>query len=381
MDHKHLGREAHEAIKQARVIGEHGVKIQPLNLSRPVYAEVDECLRRLGGRWLGGRTQAHVFPEHVPIAELLESVQRDGVMPENNPLDFYATPPDVVDGLLVCADLKAPYGVDSVPWVHKDARVLEPSAGTGAIADAVKREWPGLGITCVELNPLNARHLIAKGHVTAHADFLALPATGDTWGREGFDYVVMNPPFTAKGAPLLWVDHVEHAWSLVVEGGRLASIVPASIETRSDARIRALRRTILIHGGIEPVNPGVFKGSGTTVETRIIWMRKNGEEERRKQPYDGARSWNRWAFDLWAGNEERLYRERERLLRVLSAANQGVLHPEYITYSALQHVRDYVIKVCNWAERAGEWVELTDQEISALACELVDEAVEAGGNP
>jgi 16S rRNA G1207 methylase RsmC len=92
--------------------------------------------------------------------------------------------------------------------------VLEPSAGTGALLDAI---GPHENVTAVEIN-----HALAEVLRTRYplcdvrcADFLTL---GDELRQ--FDRIVMNPPFD-HGSD---IDHIRHAHRLLKPGGRLVAI-------------------------------------------------------------------------------------------------------------------------------------------------------------
>jgi len=89
--------------------------------------------------------------------------------------DFYATPAWCVEALL--------------PKLRPFASVLDPSAGRGAILDAV-REWESGAATCgFELDRRRAGECAGAGHYVYCADALAVP-----WPCT--DVIVMNPPFS-----------------------------------------------------------------------------------------------------------------------------------------------------------------------------------------
>lgn len=146
-------------------------------------------------------------------------------------------------------------------------RVLEPSAGTGAIGERAARR--GHKVTCVELHPARAAELKAAGiyNRVAVADFLAMtPAELGT-----FDRIAMNPPFD-RG---LDVDHVTHALQFLAPGGRLCAVMSAGVEFREDARTTAFRAMVERHGGrFYDLPPGSFAESGTNVNTVLCVIGK-----------------------------------------------------------------------------------------------------------
>ncbi len=80
-------------------------------------------------------------------------------------------------------------------------RVLEPSAGRGALAMPLREH--GHLVACVDIDPRNAEYLARLGFEVHAADFLKLSPDG--WGP--FDLVVMNPPFEDGQAE----QHIQHA--------------------------------------------------------------------------------------------------------------------------------------------------------------------------
>jgi phospholipid N-methyltransferase len=141
--------------------------------------------------------------------EAMEETLRAGVQVVSAPA-LFPTPPDVARRLVELADLQP--GLD----------ILEPSAGTGRILDALL-ERGATGIVALEINPtiadgLRRRYEDARGSACVQVvctDFLEW-APGLT-----FDRIVMNPPFT-NGAD---IKHVEHARAMLKPGGGLVAIV------------------------------------------------------------------------------------------------------------------------------------------------------------
>jgi SAM-dependent methyltransferase len=108
--------------------------------------------------------------------------------------------------------------------IGADHLCLEPSAGTGALADLMPKERT----RCVEISALHCAVLRAKGFDVVEADFI-LWADLQFPGGCHFDRVVMNPPFADGRAKL----HTEYAYGLLKPGGRLVAILPASMRGKA----------------------------------------------------------------------------------------------------------------------------------------------------
>ena len=175
-------------------------------------------------------------------------------------------------------------------------RVLFPSAGTGmlpaAVAEAVLGHGgaaSGLRFVCVEIDgrlmcPLEATladvRAVLLGSVTeaVHADFVDLaaswlqPRVGDFETSasavvgDGFDLVVMNPPYAKLGrrspaavafrsvgvqVPNLYAGFVQAAMMMLRPGGQLVAVTPRSFV--NGAYFRDFRRAMLALGGVADV--------------------------------------------------------------------------------------------------------------------------------
>ena len=107
----------------------------------------------------------------------------------------------------------------SLARIYTGMRVLEPSAGKGAIVTALHRLTCGPRVTAVELNQHMIADLRDTNAVVLKQDFLRLDMEGQ------FDRVVMNPPKDA-------VPHVLKAMDCLDRGGRLVALLhgPAAIK-------------------------------------------------------------------------------------------------------------------------------------------------------
>lgn len=137
--------------------------------------------------------------------------------------------------------------------------VLEPSAGIGNIADAIRDMAPAANITLVEVNYSLNEVLKAKGYEPVQEDFLEF--------KDGkFDRIVMNPPFE-KGQD---VDHVKHAYELLNKGGRMVSIMGEHAFFCDDAKSQEFRQWLARqHCKVDKLEPGAFTGPEALRQTSV----------------------------------------------------------------------------------------------------------------
>ncbi len=218
-------------------------------LDRKLYERVNKALAAMGGAW-NRKAQAHVFPfdPRPQVEGLLQSgaltVERDG---------FFETPRAVVLRMLELVDCKDYH------------RVLEPSAGRGAIANLI-RMWRGATVIVCEKNEERRNCLLRQGFVTAAcSDFMDLDVTFE------FDRIYMNPPFE-EGQD---VDHVMHAYDLLKDDGEMVSVMGEHAFFANDRKSVEFREWLDDVGGYnEQLPPGSFKESGTGVNARLVVVKR-----------------------------------------------------------------------------------------------------------
>lgn len=113
------------------------------------------------------------------MTELLPGMEGEKRKPE---LSQWFTPPDLAQRIVTWA--LAPWYEQSRRWL----RVLEPSAGRGALAIPLSKLVSE--VLCYEIDPQNAEWLTSRV-TTICCDFLAMPEGIDV----KYDMAVMNPPF------------------------------------------------------------------------------------------------------------------------------------------------------------------------------------------
>jgi hypothetical protein len=128
--------------------------------------------------------------------------------------------------------------MDRLPLGFVPRRILEPSAGTGEIANYARTRYPDAHIDAVEINPtiFDVISRVSPPYNYVCADFT-------TWTpSESYDLIVGNPPFVVcdkgsvpepyrahiVGRPNLFGIFILHSLSMLKVGGILAFVVPAS---------------------------------------------------------------------------------------------------------------------------------------------------------
>lgn len=183
----------HENVQNALKYDHYG------QVDKHVLAEACNVLESIGGvKSTEGWWQFDYHPGDV-IAGIVAS----GCVPDQKAHQFYPTPEKV-------AAMAAEIAV-----IEPHHLCLEPSAGTGGLADHMPKEQT----RCIEVSKLRCDVLTAKGYDVTHADFIEW--SSKTLDR--FDRIVMNPPFD-QGR---WQAHLEAAASLLKPHGRLVAILPA----------------------------------------------------------------------------------------------------------------------------------------------------------
>jgi hypothetical protein len=175
--------------------------------SEDQQAFVDEAMRALES--VGGvrEQRLRVTFDYDP-RDVIRELVLSGCLPDVKAHQYYPTP-----------ELIARAAVEMARVGPEDV-VLEPSAGTGHIADLLPRGRT----TCVEIAPLHCKVLTGKGYSPWCRDFLDYAR-----GGAHFDRIVMNPPYS-EGR---WLAHLRAAADLLNANGRLVAVLPASARGKS----------------------------------------------------------------------------------------------------------------------------------------------------
>jgi hypothetical protein len=225
----------------------------------PDWAALKEVLQALGGRWVTGgrgkdktqRKGGFVFPEDIDVAETIRLARERGEIFDPKVVSFFPTPETTADRLVGLVEPQA------------GQVIVEPSAGRGRIAMALRRAAPNARVLCVELLDTFRAELAGLGFELVGDNFLALePET-----LPQVDAVAANPPFE-NGADAV---HFLHMTRFPKPKGKVASIVSAGLLYREMGAAPTVRAWLERHGGrVVELPEDTFAESGTFVRTAII---------------------------------------------------------------------------------------------------------------
>jgi len=168
---------------------------------------------------------------------------------------YFPTPRGLADELVMKAD------------IQPGMSVLEPSAGKGNIAEAIREAQPEAKLDVIEWDNGLSAILKEKGFNQVGSDIFTHSGS--------YDRIVMNPPFE-EGAD---IEHVMKAYDMLKPGGRLVAIMSEGPFYRSDRKADSFRNWLDDRGGISEKNPeGSFLKSerSTGVATRTVTIDKPG---------------------------------------------------------------------------------------------------------
>lgn len=225
------------------------VRLPSVQLDRDVYVKVADKLKKIGGKWKGGKVQAFVF-DHDP-SDLLADIQDGKTRNIKKEFQFFETPARLANQLVELAALQVGHFV------------LEPSAGRGAII----REIPTNFIAhYFEINPLCDSSLNAFHNAKRCGyDFLQADESHQ------FDRIIANPPFSNNQD----IDHIRKMYEVLKPGGRIVSIASTHWQIGQEKKASEFRGWLYnqFHE-VHQLEPGTFKESGTNVGATVIVIDK-----------------------------------------------------------------------------------------------------------
>lgn len=258
-----------EVLQQCTVEGA-VVKLPNIQLDRKDYEQEKKKLELIGGKWKGGKVAGFVFPTD-PTA-LLEQIAGGENRNLKKEFQFFATPAALADRMVNIAGLK------------EGDNVLEPSAGQGAIMEAVYRAFPrtmegpndkpSVSLEYCELMDVNrsviSQKLSANKNWTGRTSWLS-DDFFDAKPYAPFDAVIANPPFTKNQD----IDHIRKMFEVVKPGGRIVTIASPSWTFGSQKKQVEFREWLDEIGAEQEELPqGTFKESGTNIKAVLLVIDK-----------------------------------------------------------------------------------------------------------
>lgn len=220
-------------------------------LDRKAYVAVNKALAALGGKW-SRQARAHLFvtDPRPQIIGLLDTetltVTKDG---------YFPTPYHIAQQMVEMAHIGA------------GMTILEPSAGTGELAEVIRQKMPpGCDLSVIELHSQRAQILRSKGFSLIAKDFLT---------QHGhWDRIIQNPPFEI-GQDII---HVRHAYDCLHPGGRLVSVMGEGAFFRSTNRAVHFRSWLeSVQHETEQLPPKAFRESGSGANARLVTIERDTE--------------------------------------------------------------------------------------------------------
>lgn len=219
-------------------------------LSAKEYNDVKTVLLNQGGKY-----SKNGFEFEEPAETIYWRIIEGDTLNRKKRFQFFATPAALASELVGMSELTN----------SKELSILEPSAGDGAIVREIINITHQSSIYGYELMELNCQKLsLIPEFVLLGNDFL------ESDDRK-FDRIIANPPFSKNQD----VTHILKMYDKLAENGVLVSVASQSwLIGKNGAAAKFKEFLSQVKAEINPVEPGMFKDSGTNVGTVIIKIRK-----------------------------------------------------------------------------------------------------------
>jgi len=245
---------AMEVFKQCSIDG-NVIRLPKTDLGKELYGEVKTIIESNGGSWTGGKVAGFVFK--FDPSSIFNKLQSGEKVNNKKKFQFFGTSPELARELVIKAGLN-----------KSSKKILEPSAGQGAIVNAIANALPGTWVDVCENMAENLE--ILEQHPNVHficEDFLSI----DKKYHNYYDRIIANLPFSNNQD----IDHVMKMYECLKPGGRMVSIMSISWKHGTQKKQENFKQWLKeMNAQEEKVPAGAFKKSGTTVETIIITIDK-----------------------------------------------------------------------------------------------------------
>ncbi|MBD5199430.1 MAG: SAM-dependent DNA methyltransferase [Bacteroidales bacterium] len=228
------------------------LRLPEVQLNPKSYAEVKKWIMEAGGNWKGGKIQGFTFDfDASRVVGILLQGKRCNLKQE---FQFFSTPSALAEWLVSLSDVKPGYAV------------LEPSAGTGAIINAIHKACPDVSVDAFELMPENRQTLCKMKNVSpVGEDFTkGVPRL--------YDRIFANPPF-AKNQDIRHTRMMYEA--LDPAGGEMCVITSQHWLSAPEKECIQFREWLKeVNAETHEIPNGAFDESGTNVATMAIVIKR-----------------------------------------------------------------------------------------------------------
>ena len=247
-------REPEDVLRELTLDDKGIVHLPNVQLDAKTYNKVKQYITEAGGNWVGGKTQGFSFPFNPErVFAILKTGKRCNLAQE---FQYFATPSTIADRLVALNTA-----------ISTAECVLEPSAGTGALIEAVWREYPDKKVEYFELMPENKERLTQmQGPMEfLGEDFLQCD------GNRRWQAIIANPPFSGNQD----VKHVMRMYEALERGGCVTAVMSNHWTFAEEKICKDFRQLLEAQDAlIESVPSGAFSKSGTSISTTIVRLIK-----------------------------------------------------------------------------------------------------------
>jgi phospholipid N-methyltransferase len=242
-----------EQVLQNCTIEGNVIKLPNEQLDRKLYQEVAKSLELIGGKWKGGKVYGFVFS--FDPTDLLKEIANGENRNLKKEFQFFATPDDLANELVFQAQ------------IEPNHKILEPSAGQGAIIKAIQRVFENKQpVDYCETMDINLTFLQKISNTKpVGTDFLKSD------NMNYYDRIIANPPFSKNQD----IQHIYKMYECLKPGGRIVTIASKHWQKSNNKTETQFRNWLKeVKADIEEIPSGTFKESGTMISSCIIIINK-----------------------------------------------------------------------------------------------------------
>lgn len=228
------------------------VFLPDIQLERKLYLKIKTHLDLIGGKW-NRKAQGFVFK--ADPTELLGDISDGKRRNIKKEFQFFPTPDHIADKLVALSDIK-PHHL-----------VLEPSAGQGALVNAIYRKTNlAQRVDCYELMDIN-RSILGKNPRVNIVGYNYL----ESKSNKTYDRIIANPPFSRNQD----IDHIQKMYGDLKVGGKIVSLASKHWQLCGNKKEIGFRDWLeYTCSAVSEINAGEFKSSGTGIAMCCIVINK-----------------------------------------------------------------------------------------------------------